>query len=367
MPNTLPTPLPKIHIISLGAISKLITYSLLSAQPALPICLILRPTHPALQPPQTAQSLTLSLDDKPLPTSASSNLTVSSLNSLPTESIRHLILPTKSHAALPAVQDLLSAGKFSSSGATILSTQNGLGVLEELCSLFPDPSKFSILAGIINHGVYSTSPFAAVHAGKADMLVGNARKQGKDNALANLIISAPALNASFEEFPQQVLLARLKKLAVNAVINPLTALMNIPNGQLFSGDVYPQVQQAIQGMIDEISQVSRSMLQASSKRDGVDDGWLQASLLSLSPGELAKHVRMVAHATAKNISSMRADVLAGRVTEVDVINGAIVKGGVEHGIQTPVNNAVVKMIKLRENGGPNVKVEDFHESITRHV
>ena len=53
----------------------------------------------------------------------------------------------------------------------------------------------------------------------------------------------------------------------------------------------------------------------------------------------------VAEATGENSSSMLQDVMKGRRTEIDAINGTIVQLGREHGVATPVNETVVALVK----------------------
>ena len=52
--------------------------------------------------------------------------------------------------------------------------------------------------------------------------------------------------------------------------------------------------------------------------------------------------------TAKHYSSMYQDIVAGRLTEVDYMNGAIVRFGEKHGIATPVNRMVVNLTHFKE-------------------
>jgi 2-dehydropantoate 2-reductase len=50
-------------------------------------------------------------------------------------------------------------------------------------------------------------------------------------------------------------------------------------------------------------------------------------------------------------SSMWEDLEAGRTTEIDWINGEVVRLGAEHGVPTPVNARLVELIRLAETGG----------------
>ena len=56
----------------------------------------------------------------------------------------------------------------------------------------------------------------------------------------------------------------------------------------------------------------------------------------------------IAVATAENRSSMLQDLSSGRVTEIDAINGAVVREGIRRGIPTPVNKTLTMLIKTLE-------------------
>jgi 2-dehydropantoate 2-reductase len=58
----------------------------------------------------------------------------------------------------------------------------------------------------------------------------------------------------------------------------------------------------------------------------------------------------VCRATAANISSMLQDVRAGRPTEIEAINGALIRKAAELGLATPVNTELVRQIKAIEQG-----------------
>ncbi|HJK53932.1 MAG TPA: 2-dehydropantoate 2-reductase, partial [Methanocorpusculum sp.] len=54
------------------------------------------------------------------------------------------------------------------------------------------------------------------------------------------------------------------------------------------------------------------------------------------------------HPTAEHYSYMYQDIVGGRLTEVDYINGAIVRLGEKHGIPTPVNRMIVNLTHFKE-------------------
>ncbi|KFY22702.1 hypothetical protein V491_02741, partial [Pseudogymnoascus sp. VKM F-3775] len=112
-----------------------------------------------------------------------------------------------------------------SSASTLLFTQNGLGAIEEVASLFPASEQPTYLAAIVTHGVFSTGPFSATHAGVADLKIGpvapstSASLSQSARWLVDTILSSEALAATEVE-ADELLNVTLEKLVANAVINP---------------------------------------------------------------------------------------------------------------------------------------------------
>lgn len=113
------------------------------------------------------------------------------------------------------------------------------------------------------------------------------------------------------------------KLAVNAGINPLTALLGVPNGELLER---PDARQLMIGAAQETAEVARAK--------GVN-----------LRGDMAKVVCDVASRTATNLSSMLQDVRRGAPTEIDAICGAVVKEGGAMGIPTPLNETLWHLVR----------------------
>ncbi len=59
----------------------------------------------------------------------------------------------------------------------------------------------------------------------------------------------------------------------------------------------------------------------------------------------AARAREVAQATAQNLSSMFQDILRGAPTEIEAINGAVVREGEQVGVPTPVNGMLCRLVK----------------------
>ena len=116
------------------------------------------------------------------------------------------------------------------------------------------------------------------------------------------------------------------KLLVNAVINPVTALTRQQNGIVLS----PSLRSSVQAVLAEAVAVAA------------------AEGLAIQEEAAVELVFSVAEKTAANTSSMLQDVLRGRSTEIEAINGYLVRQAEKHGIAVPVNGALYGMVKAME-------------------
>ena len=113
------------------------------------------------------------------------------------------------------------------------------------------------------------------------------------------------------------------KLLVNAAINPITALTRWQNGVILS----PALKSTVQAVVSEASALAA------------------AEGLAIPEKEARELVLSVAEKTAANTSSMLQDVLRGRKTEIEAINGYIFRRAGKHGIAAPVNETLYGMVK----------------------
>lgn len=114
------------------------------------------------------------------------------------------------------------------------------------------------------------------------------------------------------------------KLAINAAINPLSALLRMPNGQLVISD---WARDLLHDAANEVQTLAT------------------AQSIALPYSDAARQAEQVARLTAKNHSSMLQDVLRQTETEIEQINGAIVRLGERYGVATPVNSLLYRMVK----------------------
>jgi 2-dehydropantoate 2-reductase len=120
-----------------------------------------------------------------------------------------------------------------------------------------------------------------------------------------------------------------RKLAINAVINPLSALVGVENGALLP------LAATARALVDELVQVAR--------HDGCE----------LDGTETFDKVLASMRQTAHNPSSMLQDVRAGRPTEIDWINGAVVRRADRYGIAVPRHRLLVDLVRARAGRAPS--------------
>jgi len=281
--------------------------------------------------------------------------------------IRNLIVATKATktlAAFAAIRHRLSPE------STILFCQNGMGILDEIEEKFPEApnSQPRYMAGIVTHGVYSTRPFRIVHAGRGKVTMGPLNQPdrvGRPQPLETLgyfpelLTRIPAL-AAVHTPALQVLQAQLEKLVVNAIINPLTVLFNCRNGQLFrESDTSPPGQDSMAMIHDPATRLMHLLLseicQVIQSLPEIQDLPEKENIFSF--GRMRDMVIDVATRTGANTSSMLQDFRANRGTEIDYINGYIVRKGVQVGVDTGANARIAKLVKE----GRQVSLEEIME------
>ena len=133
------------------------------------------------------------------------------------------------------------------------------------------------------------------------------------------------------------------KLVINAAINPLTAVLGVKNGELLE------------------NQYSRKLM----KLITIESAGVASALgIELPYSDSVETVEAVAHKTASNYSSMYIDINRGGLTEIDAINGAIVRVGEDIGVPIDYNRMMWLLVKassenhsLSQDSAPQVHSE----------
>lgn len=117
-----------------------------------------------------------------------------------------------------------------------------------------------------------------------------------------------------------------RKVIFNAASNPIGALTGLTHGRVCER---PDLRALVTGLVDEGKAVAAA----------------QGIVLHRDPEELIDHA---AHVAYDHKASMLQDVEARRPTEIDYLNGGIVRFGREHGVPTPLNEAITALVKAVE-------------------
>jgi len=203
-------------------------------------------------------------------------------------------------------------------GGLVLTLQNGLGNRESLAARL-GPARVAL--GVTTVGASLLEPGVAQPGGNGTITLEEHPQLGRLESMLR--------SAGFEVHSVADAAALVwGKLVVNAAINPLTALLRLSNGQLLEN-------LEAHALMGELARETAGVARA-----------LGVILPFPDPGQAAEDV---ARKTAGNRSSMLQDVLRGVPTEIDAINGAVVRLGEQAGVPTPLNRLVWRLVNSLKN------------------
>ena len=227
-----------------------------------------------------------------------------------------IVLTTKvsdSEAAVRPLVDLLTPDM------TILCVQNGLYSEKLVKDLVGE--RCLVLRAITHFGAIYRTP------GVAELKV-SATTRIQDSPRSAAIADAFTRCGLDGQVTARIKDEMWEKLVVNCVINPINAMTRAEVGAIADERLRPLKQL----IVDECRQVAA--------RDGV----------ALAADFVDRIDRQ--YAPSRNLSSMQQDLLKGRRTEIDFLNGAVVALGRQYGVECPVNQALTMIIKAMERPRP---------------
>lgn len=239
---------------------------------------------------------------------------------VPSGSWDYIIISTKS----AATREICESYQHLFGDAEVVSLQNGIGNEE----VIREYTNHVIGAMIITGFEWRADNAVHVSVDGGETVFGRF-PEGCDTAvetLANLFSSAGMRALASPTVRSTV----WSKAFYSCSLNPLGAVMACPYGDLLKAPAW--------NIITEIVHEAFAV----SKAEGVE-------LPQKSAEEyLAFLQNEKIPPTAEHYSSMYQDIVGGRLTEVDYINGAIVRLGEKHGIPTPVNRMIVNLTHFKE-------------------
>lgn len=266
---------------------------------------------------------------------------------------RLAIILVKAHDTEAAAR---ATSKFLAPDGCALSLQNGLGNLEALSRALGEER---VLGGTTAHGAYLLGVGHVRHAGSGPTIIGEQKPRGatpepppnppprvgraregaspgpsrelakpigrprRVREIVRLFRASGIEAEATDNLPQAI----WNKLVMNCAVNPVAAICRLRNGQLAQN---PWSLKLMQSAALEAAKVAAA----------------QGILLSYP--DPAERVKQVCEATAPNINSMLQDMLFGRRTEIEAINGAVAELARRLGVETPVNEALAAAVRAIE-------------------
>jgi len=224
----------------------------------------------------------------------------------------YIVISTKAFDAVSVVEALRGYG------GVILVVSNGFGAVERALAL-----GLRVAAGVVDYGVVRLSDNTVEVRGLGSITLGPPRGSPVDvRPLAGILEAGGCSVRVVDDIEPW----RWLKAAVNATINPITALTRMPNGVVLNEALRPLVE----GVVREVEGVALRL--------GVR--------MPLDP---LGYVLDVALRTRLNRSSMLVDVENCRRTEVEEINGYIVRVAGSLGLEAPYTRALYHLVKAIES------------------
>ena len=328
---------PPLFILGAGSIGLLLAASIRASVPNYPVRLLLRSTSSLLNEEAKLRSkgtVTLSLQQSFLKSADGKRRpilvpipyqVISSSNEKHHQMLSCVLLTTKAHqarAAMASIQHCIDRD------TTIIILCNGaLAVAEELKDLH---CCGTIFTAFTTHGAYREATEGLthlVHAGYGEIVLPQCPTLVR--LLNDCGLNARSVDSSQNEAEMEWLL--WQKLAANAVVNPLTALYQCPNGALYK--TVPQfATHYLPGIVQEVAQVYRAVTGWSHDEGSVENAWFESV------------VQVIAN-TSQNRSSSYQDVLLGRVPEeIHYLTGYILRHAAAHGIACPIQTNLYQRI-----------------------
>ena len=201
-------------------------------------------------------------------------------------------------------------------GALVLSLQNGVENADRLRAVLPQ----EVIAAAVYVGTEMAGPGHVRHHGRGELVI---EPSTASDDVARALISAGVPT----DISDNVRGALWAKLITNCVYNALSAITQLPYGRLVKGEGVTVV---LRDIVDECVAVA--------KADGVT-----------LPGDVDAAVRKIAETVPGQYSSTAQDLARGKRSEIDYLNGLIMRRGEALGIATPANRLLHAIVKLIES------------------
>ena len=196
---------------------------------------------------------------------------------------------------------------------SVLSLQNGLTPRDQMISVIGEKRTIS---GITLCAGEQIEPGVVKYNGGRDVFIG----KHADTVYYRDILSRAGFTVNVADDIRKMI---WEKAIINSAANPLAAIMRYPNGMVYNS---PDLMSLIDELIHEACLVAHA--------DGCP----------VNEEELQGRIRHILRDTSTNRCSMLQDVINGRSTEIDDLNGAIIDKAEKFGISTPVHRTITHLV-----------------------
>lgn len=229
------------------------------------------------------------------------------INQIPPNTL--ILLSTKVQDSIPALEQIKSILR---TDTAILVLQNGLGVEHVVKRVVGETEVFRGVTEIAAE--FLTPGKIRYWNGKTTMA-----ESKSANEVAEIFVNAGLETHVSDKIDEEI----WRKFVLNCVVNPLTALFQVRNNEILD----ERLEWVRWEIIRECVAVAREM--------GVE--------ITLNPSKIDGRIEGY-----YNFSSMCQDVMKRKKTEVDFLNGEIVRLGRIHNVPTPVNQVITDLVKFLE-------------------
>lgn len=315
-------------------------------------------------------------------------------NLAPSAEIESLFVTTKAYNVVSAIQELVPRLNINS---TIVLMNNGMGVYEKLLeTVFQNPaSRPHFIVTVNDNGAFLRRYMHVIHSGLGSIRFGivadpdgrdyeaslydtdlprDARKLSLDSivdpngestarylSLRNTVAALSGLEGlgAVWEPMSDVLIAMKRKVVVNAVINPLTALMGCRNGDIFETEGAKRIMERVCleaswafaaefcTQEEEATPNNGATLKQRARAIALGQNVVTNFPPTLTAEALQAECIRVAKATAGNVSSMLGDVQKGKGTEIIYMNGYLLQIGTALRIPMNTTATLLNLVKMR--------------------
>jgi 2-dehydropantoate 2-reductase len=211
---------------------------------------------------------------------------------------------------------------FLDTGALVVNLQNGVDNTERIQARVAQP----VIPAVVYVATEMAGPGHLKHHGRGDLVIGDVGSKVPRGALQQVKrwFEAAGVPVVVSDNVAGELWA---KLVVNCAYNALSAITQLPYGKMIEG---PGIRDVMRDVVEETLAIAK------------------ASSVSMAPDMLDRTYRIAA-AMPTQFSSTAQDLARGKPTEIEHLNGFVVRRGAALGVPTPANRALYALVRLLES------------------